>query len=634
MNEIFRTVHSLKSESSLIGFNNFSTLSHTFEDLFQRIRSRELQVNEDIIDISYKVMDEYRSMFGQIRKKNTDSADINLTLGMIRTYLKKPVIPVVPEGRFEPEEIKLSDKEIARLSQRSFSSIFIIKIKLFDNVALKFARAYLIYSNLLTLGEVARSTVGFEKEESNERYGIFSLILLTNHKEKEIYDLIDVSEVERVSIQKVSLIEDKVKEMPEGGEEEITESIRVPVSRIESLMNLVGEITVNNNRMEKFYALLNDKEFVFLKNDKSTLLDIMAQFKRIISSLQDDVMKVRMVPIKTLFHKFPRLIKTLSHDLKKKVNLTITGEDTEVDKTVIEEIREPLTHIIKNAIGHGIESPEERVRKGKSAEGTIRISSYQSGNSIVVEIADDGQGMDAEKMREKIIRNRLVNKDKIGQLTERQILSFIFLPGFSTSDKVTRLSGRGVGMDVVKNNIQKINGTINIKTEKDKGTTMVIAIPITVAIINSLILFSGGVFFAIPLYFVQETLRIYEDEVQRVDEYDVIYLRKKLLSLLRLNEMFSLTPAVVEDSYASKLVFVKHKKGKNRLFVAVVNYGNKKIGLVVDKFISEQDIVIKPLSRHIQASQGLIGATILGDGNIAYILDPAKLISHFLKRNI
>ncbi len=630
VDDTFRIVHSLKSESAIVGYNNFSQLSHASEDLFHKIKKSEVIIDENIIDIFYLILEEYKSLYQLILTKNSDQKDIEHVLNVLSYYKHVPMQEKIEAGPVM-EEIILSPKEIDQLLQKKYANIFIMKIKLFDNIALKYARAFLLYSNLTSVGEVVKATVNFEKQEEDNRYTNFSIVFLTNKKEKEIYDLVDISEVERISLKKVITSKEEIESTK--GEEAISPSIRVNLEKIDMLMNTVGELTVNYNRVEKLYEILNNKNFEVSKSDKNNFLDIITQWKRLITGLQDDVMKIRMVPIKTLFNKYPRLIKTLSKDLNKKVKLSIKGETTEIDKTIAEEIREPLTHLIRNAVDHGIEPPEERKKKGKPEEGTIIISSYHSGNNILIEISDDGAGIDPESIKQKIIKNKYLPKEKVDDLTEKQIFSFLFLSGFSTRDNVTELSGRGVGMDVLKNNVKKLGGHISIITKKDKGTMMIVAIPITVAIMTALVVHSGGIYFAIPLYFIQETLRIFEKEINIVDQYEVIHLRKKILSLLRLNEMFHLVSQTEEVNYRSNLLYIKQKKERKRVFVVVVNFGNKKIGLIVDRLIAEQDVVIKPLSKYVEGMKGMIGVTILGDGNIAYIMDPTKLITDYLQNN-
>ncbi len=630
INEIFRLTHSIKSETGLMGFNNFSTLAHRLEDIFQDVREDKIKTDDRLIELSLGVIDKFKKLLNSVITASHDNYDTSDILNSLAVYIKEPKI--VKEKK-SYDKITLSKEEIKNYKTKGYKNIYLISIKLFENIALKYARAFLIYNNLLSVGDVIKSTVDFQEAGNDEHFAQFTVIVLTNKIEKEIYDLIDVSEVEKISIKKIKDEEMKEKEPPPKTEKIIANSIRVDVNKIEDVMNSVGELLVNHNSMEKFYETLSGKKFLFSKYDKSKFLDIISQFKRVIDMLQDNVMKFRMVPIKTLFNKFPHLIRTISGELNKKVNLTISGEYTEVDKTVIEEIREPLTHIIRNAIDHGLESKETRIKKGKPAIGTIKISSYQTGNNIIIEIADDGGGISPENIRGTILEESILSPEKLSKLNDSQILRFIFHPGFSTSHKITKLSGRGVGLDVVKSNIEKIHGKILIKTKKNKGTSFIISIPLSISITKALIIKSSNLFFAIPLYSIRETLRIYKNEIRIVDQYQVITLRKKLLSLLHLNTIFQLkesTPIIDENN--EDILLDNKRRKKDRLFVVIVNYGNRNIGLIVDKLITEQDIVIKPLSEYVEKVKGVSGVAILGDGNVAYILEPINLIDDYLSK--
>jgi len=441
-------------------------------------------------------------------------------------------------------------------------------------------------------------------------------LVATNKTENEIYNIADVSEVERISVKLIHRLERERTVAPP--EKSKSKTIRIDLNKVEQLMSSLGELIVNYNRLEKVVPYIISNQFS--KEELTELEDITIQFKRIIDLLQDNIMKIRMVPLKTLFDKLPRLIRELSQQLNKEVILSISGEYTEIDKTVIEEIREPIIHLIRNAIDHGIEPPEERKQKGKTDKGKITIKSYQSGNNIVIEIQDDGRGMDIEKIKKRAMEMGLTNEDKIARMTEDDIIDFIFTPGFSTSTDVTDISGRGVGMDVVKNNIEKLRGKIKVYTKKDIGTTILISLPLTLAIVESLIIESAGLNFAIPLYFIEETLRIYKNEIKIIDEYEVIDLRGKLLALLKLNEILELQTTKSSG------------KEKNKYFVVVVSYENKRVGIVVDRLVSQQDIVTKPISELISKFEAISGVTILGDGSIAYILDPSKIVGYYIER--
>ena len=612
INEIFRLVHSIKSEAGLMGFNNFASLAHKLEDVFQFLRDNKLKLNKSLLDLCLKVIDRFRRILNVLNDTGKDEIKNNDLIKKLEKITSKK--SKKKELSIKEEKLKIKTENIKLAKKEGYKNLFQVNIKLFDNIALKYARAFLIYNNISSVGKILKTSVDFINQQKDDLYVNFTLLVATNKSENEIYKLADVSEVERVSVKPVY----KFKKETKSASDELlkSQSIRVDVEKVDHLMSSVGELIVNYNRFEKIVPYISSNQIS--KEIVTEFEDIAIQFKRIINSLQDDVMKIRMVPLKTLFDKIPRFIRELSQQLNKEIVLTISG-DTEVDKTVIDELREPLIHIIRNAIGHGIETPEERKKKGKNKKGKITINSYQSGNNIIIEIKDDGKGIDIENIKKRAIKMKLISEEEISMMNESEVLNFIFAPGFSTSKKITDVSGRGVGMDVVKKNIERLQGQIKIYSQKDVGTSVIIAIPLTLAVVEALIINTAGINFAIPLYFIEEALRIYKDEIIFVDEYEVINLRESLLPLLNLKEILGL------DNFCE----ISQKK-KEKYFVVVVSYNEKKVGIVVDKFISQQDIVIKPISEFINKIEGISGITILGDGSVAYILDPSKLIEHYI----
>ncbi len=382
----------------------------------------------------------------------------------------------------------------------------------------------------------------------------------------------------------------------------IEQTIRVDVSRLDSLMNLVGELVLSRNRIAQISSELERKfEGDYLVEQ---LLETTSQIGLITTELQLAVMKTRMVPIGKVFNKFPRMIRDLARDLKKDVDLIITGEDTELDKSVVEEIGDPLVHMIRNAVDHGIESPEERMRKGKPAKGKVHLAAYHEGNHIVIEITDDGKGMDPEKLKKKAIEKKVITPDEAKNMSRDEAFGLIFKPGFSTAEKVTGVSGRGVGMDVVKTNIEKLNGIISIESEVDKGSVFKLKLPLTLAIIQALLVDVSGEVFAIPLVSVIETVRINENEIHNFEGREVLKLRDSVLSLVRLDDVFGLEGSFSQD-----------------LYVVVVALAEKRIGLVVDRLVGQEEIVIKSLGEYLSGNVGIAGATIMGDGKVRLILD-------------
>jgi len=384
----------------------------------------------------------------------------------------------------------------------------------------------------------------------------------------------------------------------------IEQTIRVDVSRLDSLMNLVGELVLSRNRIGQISGDLEKKfEGEFLIEQ---LMETTSQIGLITTELQLAVMKTRMVPIGKVFNKFPRMVRDLCRDMKKDVDLVIAGEETELDKSVVEEIGDPLIHMIRNSVDHGVETPDIRRKRGKAEKGTVNLSAYHEGNHIVVEIKDDGAGMDADLLKVKAVEKGVITADEAKNMDPEAAYGLVFKPGFSTAATITDVSGRGVGMDVVKTNIEKLNGIINIESELGHGTRFRMKLPLTLAIIQALLVDVSGEIFAIPLVSVIETVRIKETEIHSFEGREVLKLRDSVLSLIRLDEIYELQESLDDDIY-----------------VVVVGLAEKKLGLVVSKLVGQEEIVIKSLGDYLSGNEGIAGATIMGDGRVRLIIDVA-----------
>ncbi|CUU10448.1 two-component system, chemotaxis family, sensor kinase CheA [Candidatus Kryptobacter tengchongensis] len=388
----------------------------------------------------------------------------------------------------------------------------------------------------------------------------------------------------------------------------IDKTIRVDVERLDELMNLVGELVLGRNRLlqiisgivEKFEGEATSRE----------LMDTVSQVEYLTSELQTVVMRARMLPIAKVFNKFPRMVRDLSREMNKEVDLFIYGEETEVDKSVIEYIHDPLVHIIRNAIDHGIESREERIKAGKPEKGKIILKAEHEGNYIVITVEDDGRGIDPNKIRRKAVEKNLITEQEAMSISDKDILNFIFIPGFSTADKVTNVSGRGVGLDVVKANITKLNGMIDVQSKLGFGTKFVLKLPLTLAIIQGLLIGVCGEVFIIPLSYVIEVVRVKSNQVHSIKDKEMIRLRDSVLPLVRLERIFNLG---------------SNGEGKENLYVVVLGLAEKKLGLIVDELIGQKEVVIKSLGSYLKNIKGIAGATILGDGTVRMIIDVAQI---------
>jgi two-component system chemotaxis sensor kinase CheA len=409
-----------------------------------------------------------------------------------------------------------------------------------------------------------------------------------------------------------------------AGEKVIKHNLRVDTKKIDALMNQVGELVVNRawfsqlatemrdlQRQLQDSRKLDQKESKQLKGFSFRINEAALALGRAVNELQEGVMKVRMLPIAQLFGRYPRLVRKLTEETEKRVRLEISGEETELDKMVIEEVSDPLIHIIRNAVDHGIEPPEERRQLKKPEEGQLKLSAYHESNHVVIEVEDDGKGIDPKLLKETAIAKGLFTENELDRMMPKELMGLIMKPGFSTATEVTKTSGRGVGMDVVKRNIEKLNGTVEIDSTVGVGTRIRIKIPLTLAIIQALLVRVGPETFTIPLTSVVETLRFFREEIDTIEGVEVIHLRKATVPLLRLSEIFKI-PAVVQDS--------------GKAFVVIISTGLRQMGLVVDSLVGEQEVVIKPLVDYLQENSGFSGATILGDGRISLILDVYELL--------
>ncbi len=398
-----------------------------------------------------------------------------------------------------------------------------------------------------------------------------------------------------------------------GGEAagEADQTIRVEISRLDSVMNLVGELVLGRNRLVKLSGDVDG--VVDFEQRIKEVAEAISQLNRVTTDLQTAVIKTRMQPIKKVLGKFPRMVRDLSRKMGKSIRLELVGEETELDKSVIEEIGDPLVHIIRNSIDHGIELPDDRVSHGKDPEGLVRISAYQEGNSIVIEINDDGRGIDVEKVKKKAVERGIITEEDSRRMTDAEAVNIIFLPGFSTADKVTDVSGRGVGMDVVRTNISKINGSVDVTTQKGSGSTFTIRLPLTIAIIQALMVTIHPETYAIPLASVVETVKITEKDIKTISGSEVLNLRQQVLPLIRLRDEFKVPQEEMGGAPPGS-------------YVVVVQIGSKNLGLVVDRLPYQEEVVIKSMGPLLAGIRGLAGATITGDGKVVIILDVGEIL--------
>ncbi|PPK49475.1 chemotaxis protein CheA [Clostridium algidicarnis] len=634
LNEIFRVAHTIKGMAATMGYNDMAELTHKMEDVLSRFREGELKVTQKVVTVLFECLDTLEKMVDNVSEGVESEENIAGIISQLESiaeehHEEKVEIKEIEKEQLVEDGIELNEYDINVIKQAVEKDFYAkeIYITLDENTLLKSARAFLIFKSLEESGEIIKSIPSAEDIE-NEIFDFqISLVYITTKNDEEVFNIIsNISEVRDVKVSEIDLEQNKSKEIKDvsakvNKEKQINEvkkvkiqpkdehkesdstnhkkthqSVRVDLERLDKFMNMVSELVIHRTRLEQIstsYKLLE-------------LNETLEQVARTTSDLQDLVMKIRMLPLDVVFNRFPRMIRDLSVELDKEIEFKIEGQNTELDRTVIDEIGEPLIHLIRNAADHGIESKEERLKKGKSEIGTITLSAYQEGTKAVIKVEDDGKGIEVEKVKNKA--------EKMGISTEgmndNDIRNLVFLQGFSTNEKVTDISGRGVGMDVVKTKIGALGGTVDVISEIDKGSTFIIKLPLTLQIIQALLVKVGNETMAISLGYIDRVIDYSEDLIKRTDGKEVIIYRDTIIPLVRVNEKINLEI---------------DKENKKR-FIVIINVGEKTVGLLVDGLLGQQEIVIKPLGKTLQASKEYIGATILGDGLVTLILDVGALI--------
>lgn len=578
LNEIFRTAHSIKGSAGFIGLNRIVEVAHHAENVLNQLRTGNMRAEPAVVDIILESMDALKVLVNEVRtgeQADVDIDGINMKLDLLLQWGEDT------HSESPGEEAGEADSEMASAVRDE---------KVLDTRSMPKEEAFLQETSF-----PEASAVPPPPSPSPVSHPGPQVVRPASSRE-------EAQNAEAGS----------AKGAEGGGGGEADQTIRVEISRLDSVMNLVGELVLGRNRLVKLSGDI-DGVTDFERRIKE-VAEAISQLNRVTTDLQTAVIKTRMQPIKKVLGKFPRMVRDLSRKMGKSIRLELSGEETELDKSVIEEIGDPLIHIIRNSIDHGIEMPDDRIAQGKDSEGVVRISAYQEGNSIVIEISDDGRGIDAEKIRRKAVEKGIITEADAMRLTDAEAVNIIFMPGFSTAEKVTDVSGRGVGMDVVRTNITKINGSVEIATQKGAGSTFTIRLPLTIAIIQALMVTIGPETYAIPLASVVETVKITEKDIKTLSGSEVLNLRQQVLPLIRLRDEFK----------------VPHQGDGTGIpegqYVVVVQVGSKNLGLVVDRLPYQEEVVIKSMGQILSGIRGLAGATITGDGRVVIILDVGEIL--------
>lgn len=594
LNRIFRVAHTIKGSSSFLNFDILTNLTHNMEDVLNKARRGELKITPDVMDVVLLSIDLMKALLQAIRDSGTDA---NSGIDITNAVQKLQAISGNSGGESSAttetkSEEKPAESGIAKDSDNPLSDE---PEKDYSNMSAQEVEAEI--ERLLKKRQEADKQMRAQKRANGQAVEIQA------PKAPEAETKTTPSATKQA--QKPDAKKDDGKTVATS----VEQTVRVDVRRLDHLMNLIGELVLGKNRLIKIYGDVEERY------DGEKFLEELNQVVSSISSVTTDlqlaVMKTRMQPVGKVFNKFPRMVRDLSRELKKNIDLIITGEETELDKSVVEEIGDPLIHLIRNSCDHGVEPAEVRKSIGKPEVGRVDLKAYNEGNHIVIEIADDGKGLDADLLKQKAIEKGLLSEKEADSMSEKEAFSIIFKPGFSTAKSISNVSGRGVGMDVVKTNVEKLNGIIEVDSEKGVGTTFKLKIPLTLAIMQALLVGAQEEYYAIPLSSVIETVRIGQDEIYSVDGKSVLRLRNEVLSLVRLADIFGVD-SVLEST--------------SEVYVVIIAIAEQKIGVIVDYLIGQEEVVIKSLGYYLKNTQGIAGATVRGDGKITLIVDVAAMM--------
>ena len=656
INEVFRAAHSLKGMAGTMGYKRMQNLTHDMENVFSEVRNGHIKVNASMIDCLFQCLDALDEYLGNIQESGDEGTndnellikDLNAMLdgGAEKAEDKKEEVKAEAEVRVSDtskekwKDIPLGDAENHVLSEAAKQGKNIIGLTVYvqESCILKAARAFLVFKALEDLGEIIVSNPSAQDIEDEKFEYEFSIIMIADCDAKKAIDAASyVSEIHEVvgsimtppAYEEAEEVKEEVKEetaatqtvqeapaakkeakapaatqaAEKKGKPVVNRTVRVDIEKLDVLMNLVSELIIAKNSL---VSATNAEGAVNVGVNEH-----IEYLESVTTNLHESVMKVLMVPIQSVVNKFPRMIRDLQKKLGKKMELYMSGEETELDRTVVDEIGDPLMHLLRNSADHGLESAAVRKERGKPEVGSIFLNAYQEGNNVVIEVRDDGNGIDVDAVRAKAIERGTITEEQAESMSEKEIINLLFLPSFSTAKQVSDVSGRGVGLDVVRSKIESLSGEVEVKSKLGVGSTWIIRLPLTLAIIQALMVVVGGEKYAISLGSIQTIEDISPSDIKFVQSKEVITLRGNVIPLVRLNKVLGIESTKKEDE---------------NLIAVIVKKGDKQAGLIIDELMGQQEIVIKSLGKYINKSKEISGATILGDGEVALILDTNALL--------
>jgi len=647
LDEIFRSAHTIKGMSATMGFTTIAELTHEMENVLDLLRKGTLQANDDITDILFKCVDTLEQLVENVSSNSDTPIEIKPLISKLTAIAKgEPCsaseqhsvqVSVTPETEsisVQADNLDEMELNVVKAARKQGLECYEVHINLRVGCLLKSARAYMVMNALEEIGEVIKSVPAVEELEKENFDNFFHVSVLTSATAENIETaVLNISEVEKVDVISVIIPEttekavavvgahvdnptvDKRDKRVSGGKPEKSaaneqhndkklksgQSVRVDIDKLDSLLNLVGELVINKTRLEQ----------IGLTHRLTDLVETIEQMDRVTTDLQSVVMKVRMVPVGQVFNRFPRMVRDLSRELNKEINLIIQGEETELDRTVIDEIGDPLVHLLRNSIDHGVEHPAERQAKGKNPVGEVRLIARHEGNNVIIMVEDDGKGINADAIKQKAVERGMITQAEADKLEAAEAVRLVFLPGFSTAETVTDVSGRGVGMDAVKTKIESLGGMVDVETKINMGSKFKIRLPLTLAIIQALLVKVCEEIYAIPLGSIDSTINITHQDIKTIQNQEVILLRGQIIPIVRLANVLNVANTC--------------QHSQEELFVVIVHIGEERAGIIVDTLIGQQEIVIKSMGKLLAGIKVIAGATILGNGQVALILDVGAL---------
>lgn len=658
VNEIFRAAHSLKGMAGTMGFKRMQRLTHDMENVFSEIRNGKMSVTPDIVDIVFKCLDALEGYLANIQETADEGTEDNEEIiellnaalnGSAKTEEPAPTATAPAPTEVAPQTETGDKRKFLQLPIADFEAnamkealekglnVYGVTVYIQETCILKAARAFLVFKGVEAIGEIIKSEPSVQDIEDEKFDFDFSMFIISDKPIEQVQKTIgNVSEIKEVVLEpftpetikehevpetapattaEAAVVAEEKKEAPQSAAADkkkpdakkkpvVNRSVRVDIEKLDDLMNLVSELIIAKNGLVS--ASENEEG-----SQSQQFNEQIEYLERITTNLHESVMKVRMVPIESVVNRFPRMIRDLSKKLNKEMELIMTGEETELDRTVIDEIGDPLMHMLRNAADHGLEPTLDRIKKGKPQVGTVRLNAYQDGNNVTIEVSDDGAGIDVEKVKASAIRKGTVTEEQAEMMSDKEVIDLLFQPAFSTSEKVSDISGRGVGLDVVKSKIEGLGGDVEVHSVLGEGTTFTVRLPLTLAIIQALMVEVRDEKYAIPLNSIVTVEDIPATDIKLIQNKEVINLRGTVIPLIRLDQILDMEP---------------QEEDPESMVVVIVKKGDKQAGLVIDNLIGQQEIVIKPLGKYIYIHKMFSGATILGDGEVALILDANTLV--------